>query len=67
MELLLLAGALLLAWLAKKAFQDRCEAVGVSEGHGAWVILKVLVISVVAGFILIMGLVMYLSSLNAGH
>lgn len=61
------AVVLLLAWLGKKAFQGRCAATGVSEGHAAWIVLKWVLILGIGGFIALVALAAYLSSLNAGH
>jgi hypothetical protein len=61
------AGALLLAWLAKKAFQGRCAATGVSEGHAAWILLKWIVFLGIAGFLALLGLAAYLDSLPGNH
>jgi hypothetical protein len=65
LELLMIAAGLFVAWLLRKAFQGRCEAAGVSEGYGAWLVIKWLVIATVGGFIGLVLLAMYLSHLNA--
>jgi hypothetical protein len=57
--------AIILSRLIWRAFQGGCIANGVSEYHGAWVILKWLVILGIGGFIGLIALAAYLSSLNA--